>query len=167
MKIRAEQPEDHDAVAAIHDAAFGQPDEARIVAAVRSDATLSLSLVAELEQRVVAHVLFSTVVVEDRELPPFAGLGPVSVIPGLQRRGIGSTLIRHGLEACPAMGWRAVFVLGDPSYYGRFGFDPAAPRGLHYGSRELDHAFQVLELEAGVMRDVAGWVQYHPAFAGT
>jgi putative acetyltransferase len=57
-----------------------------------------------------------------------------------------------------------LFLLGNPAYYGRFGFELAAPRGLHYESHAFDRGFQVLELAPGALEGVRGWVHYHPAF---
>jgi putative acetyltransferase len=85
------------------------------------------------------------------------------VSPAWQRRGVGSALVRAGLDACRRASQRVVVVLGDPRYYGRFGFEPAAARGLRYGAQATD-AFQVLELEPGALGGVRGQVEYLPPF---
>jgi len=124
-----------------------------------------VSLVAELGEQVVAHVLLTPVVIEgDGACPPAGALGPVGVLPEQQGRGIGSALVRAGLAACPALGWQVCFVLGNPSYYGRFGFELAAPRGLHYASHDFDRGFQVQALAPGALTGARGWVRYHAAF---
>jgi putative acetyltransferase len=87
------------------------------------------------------------------------------VSPAWQGRGIGSALVRAGLDASRGAGQCVVVVLGDPRYYGRFGFEPAAARGLRYGARVTD-AFQVLELEPGALDGVRGQVEYLAAFDG-
>jgi len=87
------------------------------------------------------------------------------VEPAAQASGVGSALVRSGLDACGALGWQAVFLLGDPAYYARFGFELAAPRGLRYGSEAFDAGFQVKELVPGALDGYAGWVRYHEAFA--
>jgi predicted N-acetyltransferase YhbS len=88
----------------------------------------------------------------------------MAVLPALQRRGIGSELVRAGLRECAAQGAALVFVLGHPEYYPRFGFVPAAPLGMHYQSETFDPAFFVLELEPKNLAGLQGWVRYHPAF---
>jgi putative acetyltransferase len=65
------------------------------------------------------------------------------------------------------LGWKAVFLVGAPEFYSRFGFSPAASRGLHYENESYDRVFQVLELQEGALRDRQGWVRYHEAFART
>lgn len=83
----------------------------------------------------------------------------------MQRQGAGSALVRAGLEACVLLGWKAVFLLGNPAYYSRFGFVLAAPLGLRYESESFDSAFQVVELIPEALSGCTGWVRYHDAFA--
>ena len=90
-------------------------------------------------------------------------LGPLAVQPSYQGRGVGAALVRAGLELCEARGM-VVFVLGDPQYYERFGFERAAHLGLHYLSHEHDAHFQVLEQGAAVLDERKGWVTYDPEF---
>jgi putative acetyltransferase len=150
----------------VHEAAFGRPGEARLAARLRQEASPLVSLVAERAGRVAGHVLFTPVAVEGvRAAAPCAALGPVGVLPDLQGGGIGAALIRAGIEACRAHGWRLLFVLGSPAYYARFGFRPAAPHGLHYERHAFDAAFQVQELAPGALAGAAGWVRYHAAFS--
>lgn len=166
LAIRAEKESDHERVAAIQEAAFGQTAEAELVAALRESARPRLSLVAELAGERVGHVFFSPVAIEGPgAAPPVAGLAPLAVAPEWQGRGAGSALVRAGLSACVPLGWQAVFLLGDPGYYGRFGFEPAPPRGLRYESEAFDRGFQVRELVPGALEGCTGWVRYHEAFA--
>jgi putative acetyltransferase len=124
-------------------------------------------MVAELRGRLVGHIFFSPVAIDGPGAsPPSAGLAPLAVAPDVQRRGAGSALIRAGLDACVLLaGWRAVFLLGDPAYYSRFGFVLAAPLGLRYENESFDPAFQALELAGGALSGCTGWVRYHEAFA--
>ena len=177
LVVRAERPEDARAVWTVHEAAFGRPGEAKLVARLRQEARPHVSLVAERSGRVIGHVFFSPVAVEDTRAvaTPLGsaalraslagGLAPVGVLPDDQGRGAGGALIRAGIEASRALGWELLFVLGNPAYYGRFGFVLAAPHGLHYESHAFDAAFQVHELAAGALARSRGWVRYHPAFA--
>jgi putative acetyltransferase len=162
VHVRPERPEDARAVWTVHEAAFGRPAEARLVARLRQEARPSVSLVAERGGRVVGHVFFSPVEIGS---VPAGALAPVGVLPQEQARGAGGALVRAGIEASRALGWELLFVLGDPAYYGRFGFVLAAPRGLRYESAAFDAAFQVQELAPGALARGRGWVRYHPAFA--
>ena len=162
MIVRPEQPEDARAVWTVHEAAFARPDEAKLVARLRQEARPCVSLVAERDARVIGHVFFSPVALEGARA---GGLAPVGVLPAEQGRGAGGALIRAGLEASRALGWELLFVLGNPAYYGRFGFTLAAPHGLHYESHDFDRAFQVQELAPGALARCRGWVHYHPAFS--
>lgn len=166
IQIRSELPTDHERVGAIQTAAFGRPDEADLVDALRTSARPQLSLVAEVEHELVGHVFFSPVVIEGpASAPACAGLAPVGVLPAHQHQSVASALIRSGLEQCSELGWEAVFLVGDPAFYGRFGFTLAAPHGLRYESESFDPVFQLLELRRGALRDHHGWVRYHEAFA--
>jgi putative acetyltransferase len=150
----------------VHEAAFGRPDEARLVARLRQEARPCVSFVAECGGRTIGHVFFSPVAIGgDRAAPPAGALAPVGVLPEEQGRGAGGALIRAGVEASRALGWELLFVLGNPAYHARFGFVLAAPHGLHYESHAFDAAFQVQALAAGALGRSRGWVRYHPAFA--
>lgn len=165
--IRPEVPADHPAVAALLERAFGGPAEAAIVEALRGRVEPEVSLVALEGGRLAGHAYFSPVRVQDGERASGAiALGPVAVEPELQRSGIGSALVRAGLETCRALGEPVVFVLGHPEYYPRFGFRPAAPLGLRFLSAEYDRAFFVLELEPGALAGRRGEVRYRPEFYG-
>jgi putative acetyltransferase len=164
--IRSERPEDAAAIATIHERAFGQPAEARLVAALRAAGALAVSLVGEREGRLVGHVAFSPVSVRDGPGPAWEaiGLGPVGVLPDQQRTGVGAALVRAGLAACRARRQLVVLVLGHASYYPRFGFRPAAPEGLRW-EHGHDESFFVLELAPGALAGRRGVVRYRPEFA--
>ncbi len=164
--IRPERNADYVRVDAIQRAAFGQDGEARLVEALRKRASPCLSLVAESRGELVGHAIFSPVSIEGSgHPPPLAGLAPLAVAPEQQGRGAGSALVRAGLRACEKSGWQAVFLLGDPAYYSRFGFSLSAPHGLRYESETFDPAFQFVELVPGALSGCSGWVRYHEAFS--
>ena len=163
VAVRFEEPRDEPAVREVNDAAFASPLEGSLVEALRGSAG-SLSLVATIDERVVGHILFTPVTVEANEQPRIAGLGPMSVLPGLQRRGIGSQLVTAGLEACRRHGYSAVVLVGHPDYYPRFGFVPADTRGLACEFTVPREAFMVIEFEPGLLKD-GGLVRYRPEFA--
>src|SRR5262245_12757811 len=140
--IRAEQPNDGDAIRRVLEAAFPTAAEARLVDLLRRNDHLRLSLVAEADGAIVGHIGFSPIEV-DGESGGGLGLAPVAVLPSCQRQGIGSHLICEGLTACERAGYGFVVVLGSPLYYPRFGFARADRRGLgnEYGA---DEEFMVL-----------------------
>lgn len=161
--IRPETAADAAAIATLTRAAFAshpfsQQTEAAIIAALRVDAALTVSLVAECGGQVVGHIAFSPVQVSDGTGGWF-GLGPMAVAPPWQRQGIGSALLRRGLEALRARGARGCVVLGEPGFYGRFGFAPQP--GLTLAGVPPEY-FLALAFDGGVPQ---GGVAYHPAFA--
>ncbi|UFX44113.1 N-acetyltransferase [Bradyrhizobium sp. 41S5] len=163
MQIRDERDEDAAAISRVTAAAFANAPhssgtEARIVAALRQAGALTISLAAVSDDAsIVGHVAFSPVQI-DRAAGRWYGLGPVSVVPDMQRQGIGGALIREGLARLAALNADGCVLLGDPSYYSRFGFvsDPA----LTYGGAPSPY-FQRLVLKGEPPK---GDVSYHPAF---
>ncbi len=123
MTVRPEQPGDLEAIREVNRAAFGAEGEGRLVDRLRGEGLLRLSLVAEVEGRVVGHIAFSALSLEGREV---LSLAPMAVLPAFQRQGIGSVLVRAGLS------WLGlpVVVLGHPDYYPRFGFSAEHATGL-------------------------------------
>lgn len=151
---------DHPAIRAVETAAFGRPDEADIVEAVRTGGAALVELVAEADGGLVGHILFSRMSVTPVRF--IAGLAPVAVSPAAQRRGIGGALCRAGLEALRVLGCEAVVVLGHPAYYPRFGFSTAAAAAIaspYAGSP----AFMALELMPGALAAPLR-ADYPPAF---
>ncbi len=165
IEIRTEHPEDHAAVFAINAAAFDTEAEAELVEAVRRDAEPLISLVASSDGSIAGHILFSPVTIEGTAAQSRAmGLGPMAVAPEHQRRGIGSRLVRAGLDACRALGEHLVVVLGHAEFYPRFGFRPASEHGLWYRGDEFAPHFFVAELSPGALDGCSGQVRYHPEF---
>jgi putative acetyltransferase len=164
IQIRDEMRDDHSAVRALNERAFGRSAEADLVDALRAAHKAVVSLVAADQHRVVGHILFSPVTVaEAPEGFRALGLAPMSVLPEWQHRGIGATLVRRGLDECKRWGYDAVVVLEHPKYYSRFGFVTAGNSGLanEYGATD---AFMVRELRAGALKDMRGLVKYAPEF---
>jgi putative acetyltransferase len=162
MLIRRETSSDHPGIWAVHCECFPTEAEARLVDLLRAAGRLSVSLVAELDGSIIGHVAFSPVTTEAGQTG--AGLGPVAVLESQRRRGIGGRLIVDGLSACRAAGFGWAVVLGEPAYYSRFGFLPAASFDLsdEYGGGP---AFQAMELSPGAMPVGAGLVRYAPEFS--
>jgi len=165
--IRREHPGDEAAVHRVNEDAFGGPDEAAIVEALRANGGVTLSLVAELDGTVIGHILFSPVSIDPAGAA--IGLAPMAVLPGHQRRGVGGSLVREGLELLRQAGHAAVVVLGHPEYYPRFGFVGASRFGLRCEFACPDEAFMAIELSPGALASRPGIVRYRPEFqqAGT
>ena len=163
ISIRAERPEDLPAIRHVNEVAFERPGEADLVDALRgSDAWLpGLSLVAEDESGIVGHALFSLVQLDSG--PDLLSLAPMAVASDRQRAGIGSSLIRHGLELAQQTDYPLVVVLGHPAYYPRFGFKSARSLGIETPYDAPDEAWLALPLPA-YDEAVRGTVRYPEAF---
>lgn len=164
MLIRAEEQNDRDAVRAVNISAFETSTEADLVDALRKQAHPTVSLVAVDDKTVIGHILFSPVTLSGRPDLPIMGLAPMAVRPEHQRRGIGSALVRAGLEQCKLLGFGAVIVLGHPTYYPRFGFVPSTRFGIGCEYDVPEEVFMILELQPGFLQSASGTIRYHPAF---
>ncbi|GAA4119954.1 N-acetyltransferase [Knoellia locipacati] len=168
MIIRRERAEDFAAIAALHDDAFERVDgaarsvESSLVDELRGDGDVleELTFVAELDGEVVGHVLCSAATLGEG---PSVGLGPIAVAPHLQRQGIGAALMASVIASAEQRGDAAIVLLGDPDYYGHFGFVPASERGIGSPGPWKDRYFQVKTLRAW-RPELAGPFRYAPAF---
>jgi putative acetyltransferase len=156
--FRPSAPEDHIAVRAVHRRAFDRDAEADLAIALIEGETKTIDLVAKLDAMVVGHVVLSKLDGPDGAL----GLGPLAVDPEWRDFQIGTELVRRALEMARREGWKSAFVLGDPVYYGRFGFKRslAEPVACAYQGPYL----QALELAPGGLAGYAGPVAYPDAF---
>lgn len=163
MLIRAAAPADAPAVRRVHLAAFPTAAEADLVARLERDGDAVLSLLAERDGTVAGHVLLSRMRVSgDGRDYRALGLGPVAVLPPLQRAGIGSALIRAALAGAGAAGEELVFVVGDPAYYSRFGF--AAETAARFASPYAGPCLMALAWSRAPL-PARGRADYAPAFA--
>jgi putative acetyltransferase len=161
--IREESPQDHSQVRVVNEAAFGRPDEADLIDRLRHEGAALLSLVAERENQVVGHVMFSRMTILTAQGPLAAvSLAPMAVRPENQHQEIGSQLIRRGLDMLRERGERIVIVLGHKDYYPRFGFSSDLARNLT--SPFPPEAFMALELVTGSLAGVQGEVRYPATF---
>jgi len=164
LTIRPESEPDRLEVRTVNKAAFETAAEANLVDALRKSDCVTASLVAEADGRIVGHILFS-------RLPVMTGAGtvesvslaPMAVLPGHQRQGIGSRLVKAGLEASRDQGHRIVVVLGQPDFYARFGFSAELARPLKnpFGAGE---AWMAMELIPGALHGITGRVEYPAPF---
>ena len=164
IEIRPDAPRDGDAIRNVHLNAFETSLEADLVQRLKQDGDAIISLVAVEDGAIAGHILFSRmrVTAEGRKLKAL-GLAPVSVLPDRQGQGIGSRLIEAGIAAAVENGAEMIFVLGEPDYYGRFGFqaETAAPFASPYAGRY----FQAKALRNDFSLPRSGRADYAPAFA--
>jgi len=165
MLIRAEKENDRDAVYGVNVSAFDTPSEADLVDALREHAQPVVSLVAEDSGQVVGHIMFSPVCLSGYPDLKVMGLAPMAVAPGQQRKGIGSALVRAGLEQCKELGVAAVVVLGHPEYYPRFGFSPSSRFGIDSEYEVPEEVFMAMELQPEALSGKTGRIKYHAAFS--
>ena len=168
MIIRRERVEDHAAIAALHDDAFPRVDgaarsvESALIDELRGDGDVieELTFVAELDGEVVGHVMCSAATLAEE---PSIGLGPIAVAPALQRQGIGAALMASVIASAEQRGDAAIVLLGDPAYYGHFGFVPASRHRVGSPGAWEDRYFQIKTLRAW-SADRSGPFRYAPAF---
>ena len=164
MIIREERQGDAERIRAVNLAAFETSTEADLVDALRRKASPLVSLVADDDANVIAHILFSPVTLASDPGLILMGLAPMAVVPSRQRQGVGSTLVREGLERCRQLNAAAVVVLGHPEYYPRFGFLPGVRLFLRSEYDVPEEVFMVRELRDGAFRGRSGTIRYHPVF---
>ena len=164
--IRDERSADAAAIRAVLEAAFPQSVEADLVDKLRLACAERVSLVAVEDDRVVGHILFTPATIERPEGPLAGyGLAPMAVLPEFQNRGIGSALVRAGIERLRRSRCPFVIVVGHPEYYPRFGFVRASTHGVRCQWDGVpDDAFMVLILEASIASQVAGLAKYRREF---
>lgn len=165
--IRAETIGDHKTIYEVTREAFKQENESKLINALRQSESFipELSLVAEKDQEILGHILFSTISIESSVgSTPSLILSPMSVKTIYQLQGIGSALVREGLKRSRQLGYEHVVVFGHPNFYPKFGFIPANTKGIHPPFKVPDKVFMVKELCVGSLKYVNGIVKYPPEF---
>jgi putative acetyltransferase len=167
ITIRKETWGDSQQMRIVTQSAFGQTEEADIADKLRRNCPKRISLVAVPEDQIVGQILFTPVTIEAKErIITGMGLAPMAVLPGFQRQGIGSQLVRDGLTLIKKREHPFVIVLGHPTYYPRFGFVPASRYGIRSEYKNVpDEAFMILVLNQAVLEGVSGVAKYRPEFA--
>ena len=167
LSIRPEKEDDIPVIQKINDLAFNQEAEGILVNKLRkSDAFIpELSLVAESAGQLVGHILFTRIrVLEGESEAPSLALAPMAVLPDFQSKGVGSALIKRGLERAKELAYDSVIVLGHDKYYPRFGFQPASQWNIRCPFPVPDAAFMALALKEGALENIQGVVEYAAPF---
>jgi predicted N-acetyltransferase YhbS len=175
LVLRSERPADRPAILALTAAAFavspetglpveGEPEEVELLRGLWDceEYVPEFSIVAERDGEIVGHVISTRGWAGELEL---LGLGPIGVVPRLQRHGVGSALLHETVARANAAGERGIALLGDPAYYSRFGFVPATSRGVEPPDPAWRGYFQLLPL-AGWPGGVSGTFRYARPFTG-
>ncbi|HAT72277.1 MAG TPA: GNAT family N-acetyltransferase [Elusimicrobia bacterium] len=167
LVIRAEAAGDVHAVRKLNKKAFKGNSESKLVDAIReADYFIpGLSIVAEKGGKIVGHILFSPIKIKDAAgSTPALSLAPMAVLPEYQNQGIGTALVKYGLDECRKSGYKIVVVVGHAGYYPRFGFVKAGGKGLKLPFEAPDEVFMALELAPGALDGVKGTIEYPREF---
>ena len=165
--VRQETENDYSEITKVNDLAFGQPGEGLLVESLRlnTDFIKDLSLVAEIDKKVIGHILFFPIKIEKGETTHDSlALAPMSVLPEFQKKGIGSKLVTEGLKIAKELSHESVIVLGHENYYPKFGFVPASKWGIKSPFEVPDEVFLALELKEDGLKNVSGIVKYPKEF---
>ncbi|MBW3694217.1 N-acetyltransferase [Vibrio sp. T187] len=164
MLIRTEAPADILAVDRLLKSVFETEAEAKLVMSLRENSHLTLSLVACADDgEVIGHAMFSPVLLQGEDYN-WQGLAPLAVKAEHQNQGIGGSLVKEGLSSLAEFGYPGCVVLGDPNYYGRFGFKAASLFNFDCKWDVPEGAFQAVELAEGSFSGKSGTIEYSPEF---
>lgn len=161
IQLRPSISADAEAIAILHETAFGRDDEARLALSLIADEVPTISLVAECDGRIVGHVLLSAL----EAAIPAVSLAPLAVAPEFREMQVGTSLVREALRQAEANGYRAVFVLGDNAYYERFGFKSTLATA--FDAPWSGNGFMALELSDGALAGQGGSLRYPAQFFGS
>lgn len=167
MIIRSENSGDGEAIARVTNEAFKQPDEGKLVCALRDlpEFEAELSLVAVDDGNIIGHLLLTPVkIINGTEEYNTLALAPMSVMPSRQRQGVGSALIKAALKTAIALGHQSIIVLGHSDYYPRFGFKRASKWHIKPPFNVPDKSFMAIELMPGTLANQPGVVTYPEPF---
>lgn len=169
LKIRQETKDDIKKIYEINALAFGRDNEAKLVDALRNNPTVfvpELSLVATIENKIVGHILFTKIKIENKNQNLFdsLALAPMAVNPDDQNKNIGGQLIRSGLEKAKELNFQSVIVLGHKHYYPKFGFVPTNKWNIKSPFVVPIDAFMGIELIEDGLKNISGIVRYPKEF---
>jgi len=164
MIVRAEDKDDFVDAQSILLSAFPEEGESKLVSRLRENAQPIISLVAEIDGKLVGHILFSPVTLDSKPVLQLMGLAPMAVLPSHQRQGIGSALVEAGLAQCRLMQYGAVVVLGHPDYYPKFGFSASTNFAIKSEYDVPADVFMIVELTNNYLIGCSGTISYHKEF---
>ncbi len=164
LAIRVPAATEQPSILSVLRAAFDGDDEARIVEKLWTAGAMTRELAAVENKEIVGYCAFSEVTATPPIKGRLFGLAPVAVTPRRQNAGIGAALVKAGLALCENDGAALIVVLGEPDYYGRFGFAPASGVNVRWAAMDAGDAFQLIDY-AGVADGAAYKIEYHPAFS--
>lgn len=166
IEIREERRADYQAIRDVNNQAFNQPQEGTIIEKIRESGVEILSLVAIIDNKIVGHIFFSPVRMEEQAtLKDGMGLAPMAVLPDYQQQGIGSKLIKEGIQRLKLKSVPYIIVLGHKDYYPKFGFETASKYGLKCQWDGVpDEAFMVMILDDKMKPKIHGVAKYRDEF---
>jgi putative acetyltransferase len=166
LVIRKERQEDFPKVYEVNRMAFSQEDESKLIEKIRRGINFipDLSLVAEIDNEIVGHILFSNIKIIGKTTTDSIALAPMAVIPKYQKNGIGGQLIKKGLTIAKDLGFNSVIVLGHKDYYPKYGFKKASLWNIKCPFDVPDEAFMAIELIENSLADKEGTVEYPSEF---
>jgi putative acetyltransferase len=165
INIRSETNRDINGIYHVNEQAFNRKTEADLVDNLRINKAITLSLIAEVEEKIIGHILFSPVIVQpDQSDYNSVTLAPLAVLPAYQHKGIGSQLIRTGLKECRLLGHDFVFLVGHSEYYPRFGFIQAKSKGFECEFEAPDEAWMLIQLDKKTSIQTGGTVYFRTEF---
>jgi putative acetyltransferase len=156
ISVRQENPEDIRAIDVVHLSAFQGDEEVGLVDALRTSSGFvpELSLVAEFNGRIVGHILLTKVkMLKGSKGTDLLALAPMAVVPSQSHRGIGSELVLKSIEKAKSLGYTGIVVIGQPEFYQRFGFEPAAKWGIRSNLSVSSDLMTVMELVPGTFSE--------------
>ncbi|NYT00929.1 MAG: N-acetyltransferase [Methanocellales archaeon] len=166
VTIRKEEKKDYKKVYEVNCFAFQQEYESKLIEKIRKGKNFipELSLVAEIDDEIVGHILFSRIEIVGDSVFDSLALAPMAVIPEFQKQGIGSKLIKKGIEKAKELGFDSIIVLGHKEYYPKFGFQKASKWNIKCPFEVHEEAFMAIELTEKAFEDKAGTVKYPDEF---
>ncbi len=166
MTIRIEKTTDIQQIWQINTEAFERKGEADLINTLRESDTPYISLIYEENNKFLGHIFFTPVeLAGDTSGLDIMGLGPMAVVPEMQYKGIGSLLVKAGIEQCRDNGYDAIIVLGHAAFYPKFGFVPSVNYGIKSEFDVPEDVFMVLELKKNILKGKQGIIKYHEAFS--
>lgn len=167
ITLRKETKKDFPEIRKVNDIAFGRKAESKLIDLLRQkdEFVADLSIIAEHNEQIVGHILFTPVkIVSGSESFQTLCLAPMSVLPEFQQKSIGKLLVTQGLQVAKDLGYKSVVVLGHPSFYPKFGFEPASKWEIKSPFPAPDEAFLAIELAHNGLKNVKGKVVFPPEF---